>query len=113
MVNRKYGTIGDYDFKKWNIPNEGQNGTISERSTSKVLGLKDNSTKFGAEIILQIKVNSSPFQLWHRSKMTASGYFSLRNPISGRYLTAQSSEKLNIYGNHFQFLSARYSPQKL
>ena len=102
LENRKYGTSEEYNLKHWNIPIEGQNGTIEEISTSKVLGLKDNSTKFGALVILEIKVNGSEYQLWSRSNTTTSGYFSLRNPISGRYLTAHSSGKLNIHSNNFQ-----------
>jgi hypothetical protein len=49
-----------------------------------------DSTANGTEVTKQNSDNSNP-QQWRRSVENDQGYFTLQNPISGKFLTASSS----------------------
>ena len=88
-----------YEDKAWNIPAESYNGGIEDQGSGVVLGLLDNATVHGSMVDLQDKMRSlSESQRWTRGLADRSGWFKLKNPISGRVLTAQTSSTLTISG---------------
>ena len=63
------------------------------------LGIKDGGVEAGSFVVLEEKntnINLTQSQMWLRSKADNDGYFSLQNPISGLYLTAESETETVI-----------------
>ena len=88
-----------YQDKEWHIPAESYNGGIEDQDSGDVLGLLDNATVHGSMVDLQDKMRSlSESQRWTRGIADRSGWFKLKNPLSGRVLTAQTSSTLTISG---------------
>ena len=88
-----------YQDKVWNIPAESYNGGIEDQDSGDVLGLLDDATVHGSKVDLQDKMRSlSESQRWTRGTADRSGWFKLKNPLSGRVLTAQTSSTLTISG---------------
>ena len=85
-----------YQENTWTIPEENTVGYIIDLS-GKVLGLPDYVTVPGSQVTMEI-VNSCQGQKWFRSKADPSGYFTLQNPISERFLTAGTRSSLTIEG---------------
>ena len=87
---------------KWNVPVEGEEGIIEHQMSGKVLGLKNNGTASGTEVVWQTKDESiSVSQKWLRVK--SSGYdfgdwFTLVSSLSDRVLTTSEEQKLVITG---------------
>ena len=95
-----------YQDKEWHIPAESYDGGIEDQDSGDVLGLLDNATVHGSKVDLQDKMRSlSEGQRWTRGIADRSGWFKLKNPLSGRVLTAQTSSTLTISGTqkHFKF----------
>ena len=85
-LENKYGDWM-HSNTRWRLPNEEEDGTIEEIVTSNVLGLDNNSTRLGTKVLLE-RYDGSEYQKWARSKTTRNGYFTLKCPISGKYLTS-------------------------
>ena len=129
MKNKKGGQI--YANEKFTLPLQGKHGKIinssgqvlginnepdinSDSSSSKELDLweriedqishiqdlEPNEDEIG--VILQDS-SDSKFQNWFRGMPNSSGHFTLKNSITGRYLTATSfrSTKTTITGNNY------------
>jgi hypothetical protein len=63
------------------------------------LGLMDDATIKGTKVILETRDEQKRVgQEWFRSKLDSEGWFTLKNPISGRYLTAASNISTTITG---------------
>ena len=86
----------------WSIPNEEGNGNIE--SEGKVLGLRQKrDCSFGKFAILQPRGESRKgcnytieSDTWFRSKQDASGFFTLQNIATKKYLTATNEKKKNL-----------------
>ena len=85
-------------FKKWIIPNEEDTGIIELAGSSEVLApifssvplmyrLPNNKTMFSPTTLQVMTFNNSDHQLWYRSKKSKSGFFTLKNVMSGKYLS--------------------------
>ena len=80
----------------WNeLPEYGNPGIVQE-SSGKVLTIKE-----GNGVDLEDLVNGSDSQLWTLDATFKDGYFTLKNPKSGGYLTATSSNSTSIEGNQY------------
>ena len=90
----------------WTITAEGSEGNIEEQSSGKVLGLLNDSTDIGTTVVLESKKRSvsSDGQKWLRDIADVNGWFRLKNPLSGRVLTAQSSTVTAIAGKNFYII---------
>ena len=100
-----------YEDKAWNIPAESYNGGIEDQGSGVVLGLLDNATVHGSKVDLQDKMRSlSEGQRWTRGIADRSGWFKLKNPLSGRVLTAQTSSTLTISGIQEHFKPFKFIP---
>ena len=63
------------------------------------LVLMDDATIKGTKVILETRYEKTRVgQEWFRSKLDSEGWFTLKNPISGRYLTADSNISTTITG---------------
>ena len=86
----------------WSIPNEEGNGNIE--SSGKVLALRQKrDCSYGDYAILQARGESRTgcnysieSETWFRSKQDASGFFTLQNIATGKYLTATKKKKKNL-----------------
>lgn len=59
----------------------------------------DDATIKGTKVILETRDEQKRVgQEWFRSKLDSKGWFTLNNPISGRYLTAINSNSTAITG---------------
>ena len=88
-----------YQDKKWHITAESYDGGIEDQDSGDVLGLLDNATVLGSKVDLQNKMRAlGESQRWTRGIADRSGWFKLKNPLSGRVLTAQTSSTLTISG---------------
>ena len=90
---------------KWNVPVEGEEGIIENQMSAKILGLKNNDTASGTEVVWQTKDESiSVSQKWLRVKSSGFGFgdqsdwFTLVSSLSGRVLTTSEEQKLIITG---------------
>ena len=92
-----------HDNLAWTITAEGSEGNIEEQSSGKVLGLLNDATDIGTPVGLESKKRSvsSDGQKWLRDIADVNGWFRLKNPLSGRVLTAQSSTVIAIAGKNF------------
>ena len=126
MTNKKGGQI--YANETFTLPLQGKHGKITN-SSGQVLGIKDepdiksNSEERkldlckGIEAVLGLDdedeeedigvilqdSSDSKFQNWFRGMPNSSGHFTLKNSITGRYLTGTSlrSTKTTITGNDY------------
>ena len=124
MKNKKGGQI--YANEKFTLPLQGKHGKIIN-SSGQVLGIKDepdiksNSEERKLDLCERIEAalgldeqdeeeeigvifqdsSDSKFQNWFRGMPNSSGHFTLKNSITGRFLTATSfrSTKTTITGN--------------
>ena len=119
MTNKKGGQI--FTNERLTLPLQGKHGKIIN-SSGQVLGIKKepdiNSDSSSSElqeslglkeedekeigVILQ-DPSDSKFQDWFRGMPNSSGHFTLKNSITGRFLTATSfrSTKTTITGNDY------------
>ena len=82
-----------YQEKSWTITAEGSEGNIEDQLSGQVLGLVNDVTDIGTLVVLESKKRSvcSEGQKWLRDVEDMNGWFRLRNPLSGKVLTAQTS----------------------
>ena len=81
----------------WDLPASGQTGYIKQIATILVLGVMNDGNVAGTKVTLEISTNR-PGQQWERSADCQYGYFTLRNPNSGKFLTGRSALTLKIEG---------------
>ena len=103
LHNKKYG-VQEND---WSIPNKEEDGILEEKSSGKVLSLKQKTDcDFGLFALLQkrerIKTrkgckDSSDAKIWMRSKDINDGYFILKNKADGQLLTQISKSGKKKY----------------
>ena len=126
MTNKEGGQIQIFTNEKLALPLQGKHGKIIN-SSGQVLGIKDepdiksNSEERKLDLCERIEAalgldiedeeedigvifqdsSDSKFQNWFRGMPNSSGHFTLKNSITGRYLTGTSfrSTKTTITGN--------------
>ena len=126
MTNKEGGQIPIFTNEKLALPLQGKHGKIIN-SSGQVLGIKDepdiksNSEERKLDLCERIEAalgldeqdeeeeigvifqdsSDSKFQNWFRGMPNSSGHFTLKNSITGRFLTATSfrSTKTTITGN--------------
>ena len=78
-------------FFSWTIPAEHAEDYIEDQVTGQVLGLKDDSTDSGTEVIWESKdIPISVYQKWLRIPFpNIIGTFIMINPYSGKTLTVR------------------------
>ena len=92
------GNNGKWKFteKTWFIPEEQSHGSINDYSTGLVLGDMGDGTD---SVVLQEQSNPlSDGQIWTRSTYDEDGFFTLKNPSSGRVLTSSSITSITAKG---------------
>ena len=101
--------------KAWTLTAEGSEGNIEDQLSGKVLGLLNNGTEIGTPVILESKKRSvcSKGQKWLRDAADEGGWFRLKNPLSGRVLTAQDQTIISITGTSFSFKKMFLDPTYL
>ena len=102
-----------YQEKAWTLTAEESEGNIEDQSSGKVLGLLNDGTEIGTLVVLESKKRSvcSEGQKWLRDYADEGGWFRLKNPRSGRALTAQDSTSTVIAGIAkvlYSFCPSRY-----
>ena len=94
LKNQAGVTLND----KWLLPDGGEKGIISNKNSDKYLSIKDNDP--GSEVVEEaLNPNTlANAHEWQRSADDSSGYFTLKNSKSGRFLTAVTADKVTIEG---------------
>ena len=82
----------------WNMF-EGAEGNIEGISSNQVLGLKDDATGTGTEVILEA-IDSSDQQIWSVGSVSEEydGFVTLKNKITQKFLTDKSETLMTIEG---------------
>ena len=80
---------------KWQLPDGGKTGTVANTNSAKYLSV-NYATDPGSEVVEEALDTDDPGQQWQRSAEDSSGYFTLKNTKSGKFLTAVSADKLTI-----------------
>ena len=93
--------------KAWTLTAEESEGNIEDQSSGKVLGLLNDGTEIGTLVVLESKKRSvcSEGQKWLRDYADEGGWFRLKNPLSGRALTAQGTTSTVIAGTAYFIMS--------
>ena len=81
----------------WYIPDTGETETIKNNATGKYLSTDDYNEAGSAVVEVSFDPNDDGGK-WERSANDDSGYFTLKNPKSGRFLYAQTPDRLTIEG---------------
>ena len=79
--------------RSWNFTENGQNVTIKNLFTNKILSVVENTTEV-TEIFL-----AKDNQNWRKGVPNQEGYFTLTDPNTKMVLTAINSTSLEITGN--------------
>ena len=110
LLNRNGSWV--HQEKAWTLTAEGSEGNIEDQLSGKVLGLLNNGTEIGTPVILESKKRSvcSEGQKWLRDAADEGGWFRLKNPLSGRVLTAQDQTIISITGTSFSFKKCFWIP---
>ena len=76
----------------WQLPKASSTpGTIQNKDTNMYLGVNSGNAS-GSAIVVEDLDEDDAGQKWERSPDDSSGYFTLRNPDSGKFLTALYTE---------------------
>ena len=77
----------------------GAEGNIEGISSNQVLGLKDDATETGTEVILEA-IDSTDQQIWSVDSESEDyeEFFTLKNKITQKILTAKSETMMTIEG---------------
>ena len=77
----------------------GAEGNIEGISSNQVLGLKDDATESGTEVILEA-IDSTDQQIWSVDSESEDyeEFFTLKNKITQKILTAKSETMMTIEG---------------
>ena len=82
---------------KWAIPSSGSTGTIQNTDTGANGYLSVNAnTAAGSQVVEEAKDDDDVGQKWERSADDDSGFFTLKNPHSGLFLTMKTVDTLTI-----------------
>ena len=94
--------------QQWEIPLEGTDGIIKEKSSGEVLGLRQRrDCSYGDKV--QPKTRGEGFrscqatiaaEKWLRSKSDEQGWFTLKNLESGKLLSAIKKKKFKVTGTY-------------
>ena len=78
---------------------KGAEGNIEGISSNQVLGLKDDATGTGTEVVLEA-IDSSDQQIWSVGSESEEydGFVTLQNKITQKILTAKSETMMTIEG---------------
>ena len=93
------GNNGKWKFteKTWFIPEEQSDGCIKDYSTGLVLSHLGHG--IDSAVVLEEENNPlSDGQIWTRSTYDEDGFFTLKNPSSGRVLTSSSITSITAKG---------------
>ena len=104
-----------YQDNTWTITAEGSVGNIEDQSSGKVLGLLNDGKDMGTLVILESKKRSlcSEGQKWLRDMNDEDGWFRLKNPLSGKVLTAQTSSIIALTGKLKKVVNYHIWPQNM
>ena len=76
----------------WQLPGVGATGTIQNTATGDNGYLSVNAnTAAGSEVVEEALDATDAGQQWERSAEDVSGYFTLKNPTSDKFLTAATT----------------------
>ena len=98
-LSNRAGEILDGNYE---IPHQGKMGLIirtdiTHNSETMVLGIKDDNNAAGTEVILEKVALNDYGQQWEIGWEEDTGYFTIRNPESEKFLTLVD-KKLTIEG---------------
>ena len=65
------------------------------------LGLSNDETASGTQVVKQPKADAATEQIWIVGKKDTNGYVAVRNQKAGMFLTATSANVLTIKGTQF------------
>ena len=80
----------------WTLLPNGTKYTI-QNNGEKQLSVKNSYTDSGSEVVMEALDNNAAGQKWEKSNIS-SGYFTLKDPKSGKFLTAASADTITIEG---------------
>ena len=84
----------------WILPDIGTNGPVQNTATDLYLST-NGETAAGSEVVEEAVDEDDDDQKWERSAEDGSGYFTLKNPTSGMYLTMKTVDTLTIGKTQF------------
>ena len=88
----EYGAGWFYEDLIWSVPNEDNDGYITDQESNKVLGI-DGENSLGSKVMLQTKDNpENRDQKWIRVTTDEEVFFALQNLKSGLYLNNGQDE---------------------
>ena len=86
----------------WQIPNSGSTGNVQNTITGVNGYLSVNAkTAAGSTVVEEALDANDVGQQWERSVDDGSGFFTLKNPNSGLFLTMKTANKLTIGNTQF------------
>ena len=86
----------------WQIPNSGSTGNIQNTATGANGYLSVNAkTAAGSTVVEEALDANDVGQQWERSVDDGSGFFTLKNPNSGLFLTMKTANTLTLGKTHF------------
>lgn len=90
----------------WSLPEEGSEGGANVVNSSKnlVLSIESDEIEPGLIVTEKVLIPNDARQIWVRSKANRPPYFTLFNPNSGKYLSANSNGVLTIEGTYKHFV---------
>ena len=80
---------------EWSFTPQGAMIYINNTTKNTVLG-----TAFGNQVIEEPFVKDEPGQLWEKGPVNEEGYFTIKNPMSSKSITAISRSSLKTKGDH-------------
>ena len=82
----------------WILPDIGTNGPVQNTATDLYLST-NGETAAGSEVVEEAVDEDDDDQKWERSAEDGSGFFTLKNPNSGLFLTKKKTANTLIIGN--------------
>ena len=82
----------------WQIPSVGTPGAIQNTATANGMGYlsTNGKTAAGSVVVEEAEDTNDDDQKWERSANDNSGFFNLKNPNSGLFLTMKTANTLTI-----------------
>ena len=87
----------------WQIPSFGTPGPIINTATANGMGYlsTNGKTAAGSVVVEEAEDTNDDDQKWERSANDDSGFFNLKNPNSGLFLTMKTANTLTIGNTQF------------
>ena len=99
MDNKLSNKAGIALTGKWKI--EGRN-IINAINTTKGFGVVDDAKAARSKVSVDETLSENDDgQQWEKSAVDSSGYFTLKNPNSGKFLSAITADKIIIQGTEY------------